>query len=420
MVDISNAFNTCQRPRLLTALFDTPQLATLLIPQCKGAVDESRFLQSANGVRQGDPLSSLLFCLYLKTALDALSAEAAFGSRIRVYAYVDDVHIVGEVDDVLAAHTAFIQHLQNIDLAVNAAKYSFIYFHGATHPLTAEQTVSVRALSDADYADSAELLGAIIGVSAAAIADRLQHQLQGVEGLFGTFFRRVQSGGFSVQAAMLLLSHSVGRLSYMLRCLPVAAMEAVAAEWDKRMLLAAATVLDLAEHEQADVAVSDSLQRPRRLGGFGLASAALVSPFAFLASVAVSAAQPGEHALSTAALPAASLLHQWLHAALTSTAVTDVQQNSPVVALHTDAGTFTGHYHSQPRQAATLQSKLTPAATNLQYNARVSEVRRTGNRQALARLHGGKAAYNNSQQTPLTAEVEGGEEKRWSECRGSI
>ena len=75
-VDIANAFNTCQRPRLLTTLFNTPQLAdihriadwaysqpTLLIPQRKGGTDTASFIQSVNGVRQGDPLSSLLFCI---------------------------------------------------------------------------------------------------------------------------------------------------------------------------------------------------------------------------------------------------------------------------------------------------------------------------------------------------------------------
>jgi hypothetical protein len=62
--------------------------------------------------------------------------------------------------------------------------------------------------------------------------------------------------------------------------------------------------------------------------------------------------------------------------------------------VHSGADTFTGHYHSQPAQAAGLQSKLTIAATNSLYNARVGEVKASGSLRELARLHGGQAAYS--------------------------
>ena len=139
-VDISNAFNTCSRSRLLHLLFATPELAplhrfvhwaysepTLLIPQRRGKLDEADFIQSASGVRQGDPLSSLLFCVYMKTAIDAVMRDPELAGRIQVYAYVDDVHIVGAVEDVLAAHTQLIEYLSNISLTVNPDKCSLIY-----------------------------------------------------------------------------------------------------------------------------------------------------------------------------------------------------------------------------------------------------------------------------------------------------
>ena len=148
--------STYASARLLTALFDTAVLApihriahwaysqpTRLIPQRKGAVDPADFIDSYN-VRQGDPLSSLLFCLYIKPAIDALTADPVFGDRITVYAYVDDVHIVGSVDDVLAARTALVGHLQQIELYVNPAKCSLLYFHDDTHQLTRAQLQAVR------------------------------------------------------------------------------------------------------------------------------------------------------------------------------------------------------------------------------------------------------------------------------------
>lgn len=127
------------------------------------------------------------------------------------------------------------------------------------------------------------------------------------------------------------------------------------------------------------------LQRPRRLGGFGLTSAVVVSPFAFNASVAASAAQPGGHPLSHPTMPAAPPLRQWLHAALTCPIVDRLRRASSV-AFHTDADAFTGRYHAEPKLAADLQAKLTTAATNLSYNARVGEAREAGDQRGLARL----------------------------------
>ena len=366
---------------------------TILIPQRKGAVDSAHFIESANGVRQGDPLSSLLFCLYLKPAIDALTADPVFGNKIDVYAYIDDVHIVGDVDDVLAARDAFVRHLKDIELAVNPDKCTLLYFHNDTHPLTREQQQAIRTAGlQWDEADSvsADVLGAVIGVSAAAIARRLDGKF-GASGLFGAFFRRVRSGGFSVQVAMLLLAHSVSRMSYLQRCLPPEALERVATEWDGLLLSAATHVLAVSPDEET-AAVVEALQRPRRLGGFGLTSAVIVSPFAFIASVAASAAQTGGHPLSHPTLPAASPLHQWLRAALTCPAV-DVLRRTSSVVFHTDADTFTGHYHANRKLAAGLQAKLTTAATNLSYNARVGEAKEAGDQRGLARLYGGSAKY---------------------------
>ena len=64
----------------------------------------------------------------------------------------------------------------------------------------------------------------MIGIDAAAIARPLNDKLKGAHGLFGALFRRVRPG-FTVQAAMLLLAHSVSWLSYLQRCLPPEALE---------------------------------------------------------------------------------------------------------------------------------------------------------------------------------------------------
>ena len=314
------------------------------------------YIESANGVGQGDPLSSLLFCLYLKPAIDALAAQ--YGDRITVYACIDDVHIVGTVDDVLPAYTTFTQLLKDIELAVNPTKCSLIYLHNNTQPLTRTQldilTAAGLQWDDDDY-DSTDALGAVVGISAAANAQRLNDTHGGADGLFGIFIRDVSSGGLSVQAAMLLLGRSVTRLTYFLRSLRRAAILQLARDWDDMLLQAARTKLDLAAHEQTD-ATQAVLRRPLRLGGFGLSSAVFTSPIAFISSVAHSAAQPGDYSLLTDdALPPDSLLHEWLYYAICSSSVIGVHH---VRQLHSTHSTFMSHYPTQPADATNLHARL--------------------------------------------------------------
>ena len=233
------------------------------------------------------------------------------------------MHIVGSVDDVLAAHKKLVHHLRDIELTVNPAKCSLLYFHSLAHPLTAAQLSAVTGAGLQWGGElAADVLGAVVGADAAAIAEHLHSKLGGAGGLFGPFFRRVQSGGFAVQDAMLLLAHSVSRLAYLQRCLPTAAIERVAHKWDGILLAAAVAVLNLTADEVGDSA--GTLRRPLRLGGFGLTSARFTSPLAFIGSIAASAAQPGVHALSDGTLPTASELHGWLRDALTCPTVVDI------------------------------------------------------------------------------------------------
>lgn len=225
--------------------------------------------------------------------MNALAADPLFGTRIRIYAYVNDVHIVGSTHDVLTAHMQLIQHLRDIELTVNSDKCSLLYFHQRAHPLTTDQSLAVTCAglqSAADRFDSADVLGATIGVDAAAIARHLQSKFDGADGLFGPFIRHVQPGGFAVQAEMLLLAHSVGRLAYLQRCLPPAALAQVACGWNAVLLATAASIVDLAADKADSDTIHATLHRSLRLGGSGLWSAQFTSPLAFIASIASLAA----------------------------------------------------------------------------------------------------------------------------------
>jgi hypothetical protein len=118
-LDLINAFNCVDRPRLLTTLYNTPQLAPIWrIVNLAYATDspllldrgESQFMSSSNGIRQGDPLSSLLFCFYIKDAL----ADVAKCHQVQPYACMDDIHLEGQPHNLMDALQQLQQSLHSL------------------------------------------------------------------------------------------------------------------------------------------------------------------------------------------------------------------------------------------------------------------------------------------------------------------
>ena len=112
-LDITNAFNTCDRARLLRELYGLSELqsvyriadfayhqpSALVLSGCNG-----RMIESAQGVRQGDPLSALLFCLYRRETLQQVCDKTG----VRVYGFFDDINLLGTPQQLMAA----LSHLQ--------------------------------------------------------------------------------------------------------------------------------------------------------------------------------------------------------------------------------------------------------------------------------------------------------------------
>ena len=94
-VDFSNAFNTVDRGMLLRKLYSTIELEqawrighfAYSTPSLLLLGDKSQsHLTSSNGVRQGDPLSTLLFSLAIHDTYDSVAKSAS----VTLYGFVDD------------------------------------------------------------------------------------------------------------------------------------------------------------------------------------------------------------------------------------------------------------------------------------------------------------------------------------------
>jgi hypothetical protein len=379
-VDISNAFNCCDRARLLDRLYHTPELSaiyriaefaysapsTLLLERGDGDS-----IQSTNGVRQGDPLSTLLFCLYMK---DVYSSVAA-GANVSLYAFVDDLHVVGKPTEVMKALAALETALPAVSLTCNTAKSRFAYFHAQTAPLPKSILDTLAGHSITVHEDYMEVVGAVVGCDEQAI----RNGLATVRDQAGNdaFFRRLLLDEMPVQSAMLLLRICmVPQLNYLLRCSPPSCISDMCSEFDGQVLAAATDKLDLTGDETAALDTVRLLRARLKDGGFGLTSAQVTSPGAYLGSLAAAHTAPAllPHTSQDQPLPNDSLLHGWI-----DDSIAHVKAHTPACAKHlpATAASFFRFYSTKPNTLARiLQRTLNTQATQHSFDASMSSARK--------------------------------------------
>ena len=379
-IDISNAFNCCDRARLLDRLYHTPELSaiyriadfaystpsTLLIERGDGDS-----IQSANGVRQGDPLSALLFCLYMRDVYSSVAATA----DVTLYAFVDDLHVVGKPSEVMKTLAALETALPSVSLACNTAKSHFAYFHAHTAPLPKSILDTLAGQNITVHEDWMEAVGAVVGRDEQAIRDGLaqvRHQAGS-----DAFFRRLQLDDMPVQSAMLLLRQCmVPKLNYLLRCSPPSCISDVCREFDSQVLAAAVDKLDLADDETTAPDTVRLLRARLKDGGFGLTSAQLTSPAAYLGSLAAAHSTPAllGYTPLDRPLPSGTLLHGWIDDSIArvKARTSDCTKHLPATA----ASFFRFYSTKRNTLARTLQRTLNTQATQHSFDASMSSARR--------------------------------------------
>ena len=105
-IDLSQAFDTVNRNVIYNSLIkhNVPdklmKLIKLILQRTKTKVkvnnNYSEWFETKTGVRQGDPLSALLFSVVLDSVITNLEVRGNITSRLKqICAYVDDIILIG-------------------------------------------------------------------------------------------------------------------------------------------------------------------------------------------------------------------------------------------------------------------------------------------------------------------------------------
>lgn len=152
-IDVKNAYNTMRRGAIGIAVNQRlPELSrwfrwAYATPSPLYAADGSTLHTCATGVKQGDPLASVLFCLGLQDTLEAIRRRFP---RCIILADMDDVTILGPSELMPSLLQVFEQSVAGLGLTVNTAK---------CHRMDLQS-------SEEETLDGLKIMGAYIGTNA--------------------------------------------------------------------------------------------------------------------------------------------------------------------------------------------------------------------------------------------------------------
>jgi hypothetical protein len=289
-IDMRNAFNAIDRRAVLQAVYARPELARCwrvvdfayghsspLLMKCGMDVPAAEaFLESQSGVRQGDPLSAMLFGLAMHPVYDEIAKQLQGG----VFAFMDDGHGVGYLQQCWTIWQQLSGLLAPLQLSVNPAKCELTCFHlDSLHH--AGDIAALKAFEAAGVQINRRclrLLGCVVGATSADIARELATHPD---------FRAESRAAYSRLPHMpephrcfVLRRLTSIVVTNRLRAMAPAATDAHATEYDAQLLAAAHVMVGVGPDDGN--AFDAQLQQPARHGGFGLTSAVSVAPAAYL------------------------------------------------------------------------------------------------------------------------------------------
>ncbi|KAL0226243.1 hypothetical protein P9112_013567 [Eukaryota sp. TZLM1-RC] len=122
-LDFKNAFNSVKRNCILDVLLhDFPELSAyfyLFYGKKSDLIFDSFTLESSSGVKQGDPLGPLLFCLAIHNIIKMTQQDFP---DLRIVAYMDDISIIGSFESISRVSEDIAAKYKEIGLALNPSK----------------------------------------------------------------------------------------------------------------------------------------------------------------------------------------------------------------------------------------------------------------------------------------------------------
>ena len=239
-------------------------------------------ISSQQGVKQGDPFSSFLFAHTIQAILtEALGADAL--SHVSIVAYLDDILIVGDPDEVLTVYNRLRQALPRIGLEVNPDKSSCLW-PSATSPMPIHLRQQFHNLNITVHTGMMEDLGGPIGFDREAIRDWCQAQVSQHDEYFSLLSHHCMP---SHHALLLLKSSLRPKLNFLLRVIPPSLFSTALDTFENKIQnLIRTKIIPSAAFDRISPFTSQHMALPYKNGGLGLTSSLIISHAAFIASCA--------------------------------------------------------------------------------------------------------------------------------------
>ena len=303
-LDIENAFNSVSRSKMITEVMTQQWLkpirafvrmayaqpTPIIIPDMSGKCLTENDMYSTQGVRQGDPLGSLLFAISIHPILMQCANEHP---SLKLTAYHDDTTIIGDPRTLASAMESLSVSLGSLELNVQPAKSRLIDFNfddrdESTKSWFNEQGIVVDR-------ECGSVLGCPIGNNDTQENAFMQQKLQSTEQSINI----LSDPRLSLHhTALILRVSTVHKLDHWMRNVDPSIMQNISKRFDKmlfdiyRRKLNLDQQIDENDHSNpnSNSAMRDLIAAPISLGGDGLTRTETTVDTCFIGGVAAAAA----------------------------------------------------------------------------------------------------------------------------------